>query len=278
MSKSGPLKEALKKVLTKKQLALLPSSFDVVGDILIFADFPDELKTREKLIGKTIIRLFKQVRVVCKKTRNYSGTFRLPKLKILAGEKRKKTEHKENNIRLRLNVENVYFSPRSSTERLRIASLVKKRESVLVMFSGCAPFCCVIAKNAGPKEVYGIEINPAAHKFAEENIKINKLNNIQLFNGDVSTVLPALNKKFDRVLMPLPKGAESFLPLAVSAAKKGAVIHFYDFVSEEEFPASKDKVKSACKALKKKCKILKLTKCGQFSPRVYRICIDFRII
>ena len=277
MPKSRPLKEALKKALTKKQLALLPSSFDIVGDILIFAGFPDELKGKEKVIGKAIISLFKQVKVVCKKSKKYSGKFRLPKLRILAGERRKEAEHKESNVRLKLNVERVYFSPRSSTERLRIARLVKKGESVLVMFSGCAPFCCVIAKNASPKEVYGIEINPTAHKYAEENVKLNKITNIKLFKGDVNKVIPKIKKKFSRILMPLPKGAESFLPLAISAAKKGATIHFYDFVSEQDFPVSKEKVKSACKASKKKCKILKLTKCGQFSPRVYRLCIDFKI-
>lgn len=38
------LKEALKGKLTEKQISLVPKSFDVVGDILIFSDFPEELK------------------------------------------------------------------------------------------------------------------------------------------------------------------------------------------------------------------------------------------
>ena len=44
------LKETLKSKLTEKQLALVPSSFDIVGNLAIFSDFPKELKNKEKLI------------------------------------------------------------------------------------------------------------------------------------------------------------------------------------------------------------------------------------
>ena len=39
--------------------------------------------------------------------------------------------------------------------------------------------------------------------------------------GDVRDVVPKLKKKFDRILMPLPKSAEEFLDIALSASKKG---------------------------------------------------------
>ena len=41
------IKEMLKKELTKKELELLPTSFDLVGDVLIFNQFPDELIKKE---------------------------------------------------------------------------------------------------------------------------------------------------------------------------------------------------------------------------------------
>src|SRR3989338_6225454 len=114
------LKEALKSKLTEKQLALVPSSFDIVGDLAIFSDFPKELKNKEKLIGEALLKLHKNINVVLKKTKKYSGEFRTPKLKIIAGEKRKETELKENNTRLKLNPEKTYFSVRLATERNRI--------------------------------------------------------------------------------------------------------------------------------------------------------------
>ena len=270
------LRDALRKKLTKKELDLLPSSFDVVGDILIFADFPSELEKKEKLIGKAILNLIKNVKVVCKKTRKYSGKFRLPKLKIIAGEKRKETEHKENNIRLKLNVEKVYFSSRLSTERKRINELVKDGESILVMFSGCAVYPINISKNSKVKEIYGIEINPTAHKYALENLELNKIKNVTLFLGDVKKVMPKIRKKFDRILMPLPKGAKDFLALALSKIKKKGVIHIYNFIEEENI--NKKFMNNYLKKYIKKFRILNITKCGQFGPGIFRVCVDFRVL
>ncbi len=52
-------------------------------------------------------------------------------------------------------------------------------------------------------------------------------------------------KKFDRILMPLPKSAEDFLDTALLAAKKGTVIHFYDFLNDAEFDLAKKKIDKA---------------------------------
>jgi len=270
------LKQALKKKLTKAQLKKLVTSFDVVGDIAII-EIPEKLGKKEKLIADTLLKLHKNIKVICKKTGIHRGIFRRQKLKIIAGEKRKTTTYKENNVTMKLHVQDVYFSPRLSHERLRIAKQVKPGESVLIMFSGVAPYCLVIAKNTKAKEVYGIEINPLAHKFALENIKLNKLNNIKLFLGDVRLITPTLKKKFDRIAMPLPLGGANFLDVALAAIKKGGTIHFYDFKDELGFKIAKQKVRDACKAAKKKCRILKITKAGQISPRTYRICIDFKV-
>jgi tRNA (guanine37-N1)-methyltransferase len=272
------LKEALKNKLTKKQRELVPSSFDSVGDLAIFSDFPEKLKTKEKIIAETLLKLNKTTKVILKKIKKYSGTFRTPKLKILAGEKRKQTELKENSVILRLNPEKSYFSVRLATERKRINLLVKPNESVLVMFSGIAVYPLNISKNTEAKEIYAIEINPHAHKYAEENLTINKTKNIKLFLGDVRKIMPKLKKKFDRILMPLPRSAEDYLDLAIKAAKKGAIIHFYDFLHEKEFQKAKEKIQKSCKEQKKKYKILNLSKCGQFGPGIYRICVDFKIL
>ncbi|MBS3113463.1 methyltransferase domain-containing protein [Candidatus Woesearchaeota archaeon] len=272
------LKYYLKNKLSKKELKFVPSSFDVVGDILIFSDFPKELVKKEKIIGNTILKNYHHIKTILKKTKKYSGKFRTPKLKVIAGEKIKETICRENNVFIILDVEKVYFSPRMSSERKRIVSLIKPNESVLVMFSGSAPYPLVIAKNSKCKEVYGIEINPIAHKYALENIKKNKLENkIKLFLGDVRKIMPKINKKFDRILMPLPKGGEDFLDLALKYIKKNSIIHFYDFEHKEELYKSEEKIKSACKKYKKNFKILKITKCGQYSPRFYRVCVDFLV-
>ena len=272
------LKYYLKDKLTNEELKLVPSSFDVVGDIMIFSEFPKELAKKEKIIGQTILETYGHIKTILKKTRKYSGKFRTPKLKVIAGEKRKETVHRENDVLIKLDAEKVYFSPRMSNERKRIAGLIKPKESVLVMFSGSGIYPLVIAKNTKCGAVYGIEINPTAHKYAQENIKKNKLENkINLFLGDVKKIMPRLDKKFSRILMPLPKGGENFLGLAIKYAKNKGAIHFYDFLHESEFGKAEDKARNACEKLKKKCKILRIVKCGQYSPGFYRVCVDFKL-
>jgi len=200
-------------MLTKKDIKKIPRSFDIIGDILIFSDFPKELKKKEKDVGNYLLKKLKNIKVVAKKSKKYSGKKRTPKLKILAGEKRKETIHKESGVLIKINPEKAYFSVRSGTERLRIAKQVKKDESILVMFSGVSPLPLILSKHSKAKEIYGIEINKKAHKYAEENVKLNKRKNIKLFRGNVRKIIPKL-KKFDRIIMPLPKDSENYLNLA----------------------------------------------------------------
>ena len=143
-----------------------------------------------------------------------------------------------------------------------------------MMFDGISPYSCVISKNSKPKEVYGIELNPICNKFAQENIQLNKLNNIKLFQGDVKKVLPKIKKKFDRIIMPLPRNAESYLDIAIKFLKKSGIIHFYDFQLEQDI--NKKPIEKIQKHIKK-FKILNVVRCGQYAPRKYRICIDFKI-
>jgi len=263
--------------LSEEEITLIPSSYDIVGDILIFTDFPEELSKSAKIICNAILRIKPNVRVVLKKTKKYSGKFRLPKFKVIGGEKRQETIFRENGCIFRIDLSKCYFSPRLSEERKRIFSLVKKDEKVLVMFSGIGISPITISKNSQAKEVYGVELNKNANKFAEINIKLNKCNNVKVFCGDVMDVVPNLKKKFNRILMPLPKDADSFLGVALSVIKKKGIIHFYDFEEESKFEKVVEKIEKICSKQKKKISILNVHKCGQYAPRIFRVCVDFAV-
>ncbi|MBN1376873.1 class I SAM-dependent methyltransferase family protein [Candidatus Woesearchaeota archaeon] len=271
------LKEALKGKLSENELKEAPNSYDIIGDIAVM-EIPEGLEKKEKIIGKTLLEINPKIKTVLKKADIHSGEFRTQNMKYIAGKKTKETIYRENNVRIKLDVEKVYFSVRLSHERERIANMIKKGETVLVMFSGCAPYPLVISKNTEAKEIYGVELNPAAHKYGIENIRLNKSKNIKLFLGDVKEVVPKLNMKFDRILMPLPKTGKDFLDTALNASKKGTVIHFYDFGTEKEFKEIHKKIKKICKKENKKCKILHTEKCGDYAPYVYRVCVDFKVM
>lgn len=263
------LRDALKNKLNKKELALVPRAFDIIGSIAVFNDFPKELKKKEKMIAETLLKLHSNIKTVAKKTGKYSGKYRTPKIKIIAGEKTKETIHRENATSLKLHVETCYFSTRSAAERLRVAKQVKPEEKVLVMFSGVAPFPCVIAKNSKAKIIYGIELNKEAHNYAQENIKMNKLPNIILLQGDVKKIVPKLKEKFDKILLPLPKDAEDYLNLALTKLKSKGKIYLYVFASEDDFVIVK-------RSYQKRFKKVKLVECGKYSPGVSRICLELQ--
>jgi len=249
------------KIITKKEFCFVPNSFDTVGDIAIFNEIPKEIKKKEKKIAQKLLELQKNIKVVVKKSGKYSGRLRTPKLTHLAGERRKITTHTESGCKFNLDVEKCYFSTRSGAERLRIAKKTKKNESTLVMFSGIAPLPCIISKHSDVKEIHAVELNRTAYKFAKENILQNKLENVFLHQGDVNKILPLIKKKFDRIIMPLPKTAPNFLDLAIKQLKPQGTIHLYLFANEKEF-------KDLKKEYKQKFKTVKLTKAGHFGPGV----------
>ena len=244
----------------------VPASYDVIGDIIILRE---DVKNVKK-VAEYLLKKHRYVKVITQKVGIHSGVYRVQKLKVIAGENRKETNYKENGIKIKLDVETSYFSPRLSNERKRIADLVKLGEKVLVMFSGVAPYPLVIRKHSKAKEIIGIEINPEAHKYGQENLTLNKMDRITLYQGDVRKVVPTLDLKFDRIIMPLPRNAEEFLDVALKVLKKKGVIHMYTF--EEE--GKEDRI---IKRIQKYTKIkrYKIITVGQFAPRKLRFCVDF---
>ncbi len=273
LQKRQSFKEALGALLSSQEHLL--SGFDVVGNIAI-VEIPLELKKKEKKIAQLILATHPHLTTVVKKETIHHGKYRTRGLSHLAGKRTMETIHRENNICVKLDISKVYFSPRLAEERKRIAALVKPNEKVLVLFSGIGIYPLVIARNSNVAVVYGIELNPVAHKYARENIKLNNVSHVLLLHGDARKETKKLSQAFDRIVMPLPKNAADFLPCALAVAKKGTIIHFYDFFAEEEIPkAAEAKIKKLCKKHRVQCRILEVVKCGQYAPYVSRVCVDF---
>jgi len=271
------LKDALRDELTEHELELLVRAYDVVGDIAITI-IPPELEARESLIGRAILRLHKNIRVVAKRCGHYGGELRTISLAVIAGENRKETECKEHGVRFCLNPEKVYFSVRSSNERKRLASLVQPDEDILVLFSGIGAFPLVIAGNSRAGKIVGIEKNPYAHAYAVRNLAINrKISNVTFMEGDVVDVLPTLGVQFDRIVMPLPGTGGIFLERALRSLKQNGQLHFYDFQPAGGFEDSVGKITRACAGNNRTLVRSQTVVCGHRSPRTYRICVDAQI-
>jgi len=272
------LKQALEQIIPGRSEEM-SRSFDVVGDIAVL-EIPKELEKMEKSIAWTLKRTHPNIKVVAKKAGITEGEFRVRKIEVIIGKDRSNTLHREYGALMKVDLNRAYFSPRLGNERQRIAKQVKKGEKVLVMFAGIGPFPLVIARAQAESEIWGVEINPSAVKLFKDNIKRNKLaDRITAIGGDVRKEVPKLKQKFDRIVMVLPAKAEQFLDVAFKVAKKGAIIHVYQFASEKEIPKKvSEKINKEAVKLKKKIKILDVVTCGNYAPRVHRVCLDIKVL
>jgi len=310
-------------------------SYDIVGDIAIIKK---PLKYNEEEYVKKILEKHKFIRTILLQETDVLPPYRIPKYRILYGENKTETINIEYGLKFKVDVSRCYYSPRLSNERYRIAKQVKENEEVLVMFSGVNVYPIYIAKYSKAKIIYSIELNPFAVKYGLENLKINKVNNVITFLGDVRDIskyigyledrdgiikndkeyirdiidsgleinnlyiyeydeiienikykklryiselenLEKFNKKFDRIIMPLPKESHTFLEYAIPLIKNNGIIHLYQFFEEEEI---KEKaiylLEKYSSELNFKYEILNILKVGDIAPGNYRVCIDFKVI
>jgi len=269
------LKEMLAKKLTKKELALVPSSFDIVGNkekAVAVIEIPEKLK-RKKIIANALMKKHKNVKTVLIKKSERKGIFRLYDFDVI-GEKNTEVMHVESGCRFLLDPQKVYFSPREGSERLRIATQIKENENIMIFFAGVGPYAIIIAKKK-PVRIVGIEINPIAVEYFKKNIRLNKLNNIDVVLGDVKNLDEKFYNKFDRVIMPLPESSVNYIAQALLCLKKNGICNLYCFAKEDEIKKIKAKIKNIAKKQKRRIKFINIIKVKQWGPRIYKYRIDF---
>ncbi|MEM0364042.1 MAG: class I SAM-dependent methyltransferase family protein [Candidatus Nitrosocaldus sp.] len=239
------LKEVLRGILSEEEIKHLYSSFDVIGEIAIIK-VPDELLEKRYEIGNAIMKSNKHVRSVYMQVSPVKDAYRVREVECIAGVDDTLTIYKEHGCRFKVDVAKVYFSPRLSTERARIASLVRDGESIVNMFAGVCTFSIIIAKRHPRCTIYSIDINPDAVILCRENAKMNKVEDrVHVVLGDAKDIIAGmLMNKADRVLMPLPEKAKEYMQYALMAVKVGqeCFIHYFTHVR-----GSKDKVYDICR-------------------------------
>jgi tRNA (guanine37-N1)-methyltransferase len=188
----------------------------------------------KRRLAKALAGEARSVKCVYEQEGGIEGELRLRRLKYVAGERRTLTVHRENGCAFKVDVARCYFSPRLSTERLRIAEAAGPRERVLNMFAGVGPFSIEVAKKAGAR-VTSCEINPYACDLHEENDRMNKVQDrVRVVRGDAAELPSSEKRRYDRVLMPHPSQADRFLPAALALAKRRGTIHYYRHVLGED--------------------------------------------
>lgn len=229
------LKELLQERLDSTELEKLSSSFDIIGTIAIIK-IPESLTSKRKLIADALIEEIRPVKSVFCQVSAIEGDYRLRKLELISGENSPITVYKEHGCTFKVDVINTYFSPRLSTERLRIAKLTEPNEVIVNMFGGVGTFSIIISRYNKSAKVYSIDSNPIATDMCRQNIEINKLtgNVIPVLGDAEQEIHKSLKGVAKRVLMPLPEKARDFVDAAVSSLENGSgMIHYFCHVGAD---------------------------------------------
>ena len=272
------LKRVLRDVLSKEENEHLISAFDQIGDIIIVR-IPDSLISKKQTIGKTLLKQVSTANSVFYQSSPVEGDFRTRQLEIIAGEDKTQTEYKENGCRFIVDVEKAFFSPRLSTERERIAGLVKEGEVIINMFGGVGMFSLLAAKNT-TCTVYNIDLNPVASQLCKENVQINKLKGeVISLNGDATQVInEQLVGKADRVLMLLPEHSDEFLDSALLGLKDKGIIHYYSHMhANKKQEAAKLSEEHFLNVNKIDAEIITSRNVRPVGPRFYQTVVDVKI-
>lgn len=189
--------ELLEDELAPDEIDTLRTSFDTIGDIVIL-EIPENLEDKKQIIGDAAHKFTKRRSIYMKKSA-IKGTTRVRDLEFLSGIDDSVTIHKEHGARLKLDVSEVYFSPRLATERKRVMESVKDGERILDMFCGIGPFPIVIARNKNV-DITAVDINESAIRYLDENISLNKLKgSITTYCGDVREVSKGFKTKYHKL-------------------------------------------------------------------------------
>lgn len=260
----GSLREALAKLIPSDKANLAYNSYDIIGDIAV-VKLPNELDHYEEEVGKAVHEIRPYLKAVFRVIGDTEEIERTRQLRLIwrkctqrgadkiNGEDLSRTVYREYGCRFIVDVGKVFFTPRLSHERMKIANQVKDGEVVVCLFGGVCTYAIIIAKACpGVERIYSVDVNPVAYELGKENVVINKcFDKVIPILGDARTVCQEqLKGVCSRVIMPLPKQAFLFLDSAVEALREGVncTVNFYSEVSGTQIRNEAVKVMNEAKS------------------------------
>lgn len=247
---------------------LLPSSYQIIGNVLLLRFMKIKEIRQKKRIALSIPKLLPYVKTVCEIS-GVEKEFRTPQVRKLAGDETE-TVHKEHGILYKLDASKIMFSKGNLFERQRLVRLVKKDETVIDMFAGIGYFSLPLAKHV--KKIYAVEKNPVAFRYLKKNIKLNRIKNVEPILGDNRTL--KLEGIANRIIMGYFPNTEKFLPFAINMLKQKGTIHFHNTYKMNELW---EKPIRQLDKLGINYKITRKKKVKSVAPKTYHVVLDVTV-
>ena len=270
------IKKSLSKEIPSDLISKIPDKWEKVGDVCIFKLHHD-LEKYSKIIGEKYAGVL-QCKTILNDIGGITGTYRIPKTKIIYGSNDTVTIHKENGIRFKLDPQKIMFSSGNLDERLRMATISEEKEIVVDLFAGIGYFTLPMAVYSKPKKIFACEINPVAYDYLCENIVLNNvLNVVEPLKGDNRNVAP--KNVADRIIMGYLGGTYNFLPTALECLKDSkGIIHYHDKIPEKKFPDEPiKKIREIADKYDRKVKLLKHKQVKSYAPGINHYVLDIKI-
>ena len=270
---TNPLKSVLND-LSPEEEAALPRGWQLIGEVLL-VHIPEVLRPRRAEIGEALLSLYPRCKTVVE-TKRIAGEYREPIIEIIAGNGTE-TIHKENYVLFKLDVARIMYSQGNFYERRRMAT-VGKDEYVVDMFAGIGYFTLPMAVHSRPKRIDAIEINPVSFGYLSENVRLNKVEGIvNPIHGDCREKTPA--GVADRVLMGYVGTTHEYLPWGIKALKPGGILHYHETVPEKiMYERPGQYITAAAEAQGRKAEVLQTIKIKKYSPGVWHVVVDAKIL
>ncbi len=217
-----------KTVIPQALKSLLPRKWERVGDVLLLR-FPPELRSYTEEVCEAYAEVLRVVAVL-DASAGVRGTWREPNVELLWGRSTE-TVHKENGVLFKLDLRKVMFSSGNIDERVRMSRVCDPGEVVVDMFAGIGYFSLPMAIHSRPKRVYACEINPTAHNYLRENVRINRADVVVPLLGDCRDVAPV--GVADRVVLGYLRDTHTFLPAALRTLRSGGWVHYHEGCPDE---------------------------------------------
>ncbi|MBC7086728.1 MAG: class I SAM-dependent methyltransferase family protein [Methanomethylovorans sp.] len=268
------LKDYLSGEISEKELEKVPSSWQVIGQVVVI-NIPEQLDKRAELIGQKLLQMYPRCTCVVR-DKGIHGPFRLPVREIIAGHDTE-TVHKENGCVFKLDVTKVMYSKGNLAEK-KLMSISAHDEVVVDMFAGIGYFSIPIAVHSLPKKVISIELNPVSFDYLRENIYLNHVENlVEPMLGDCALVTP--EGIADRVIMGYVGNTHHYLIKGMKALKpEGGILHYHETTPEKLlFERPINRIKEAAMQLGKKVKILETRRVKKYAPCVWHVVVDVMI-
>jgi len=253
---------------------MLPRKWEMLGDVLVLR-LPGALLEKKKEIAELYSSVLGAKTVLLDK--GIRGRYREPVMEVLFGDDTE-TICLENGIRYKLDASKIMFSSGNIDERIRMGKVVRRGEVVVDLFSGIGYFAIPAVVHGGASRVVACEMNPVAHAYLCENIRLNGVDGkVEARLGDCREVAP--KGVADRVIMGYLVDTHEFLEVALLALKEeGGIIHYHEQCIKDDIPDGPvGRVHDAATRCEMRVEVSQVRCVKSVAPYLYHVVVDAKI-